>query len=118
VASTLTTAHAAVFAAVSGLSGFSGIIDHEVTPDQMPTPTALTVSPGGKTATDYNIFARVWSSTQADPDGASVALDTLTEAVEAAMPSAFVLGEWVVQFSPDHTAWVSQSTISVPRTDF
>jgi hypothetical protein len=118
VPSTLTSAHAAVFAAVAGLSGFGGILDHEVTPDQTPTPTALTVSAAGKTPTDYKVFARVWSSTQADPDGASAALDLLTEAVEAAMPSAFVVGEWVVQFSPDHTAWVSQSTISVPRTDF
>lgn len=118
MASTLTSAHADVFAALSGLAGFGGILDHEVTPDQTPTPTALTVSLGGKTSTDYNIFARVWSSTATDPDGASAALDLLTEAVEAALPTAFVVGEWAVEFSPDHTAWVAQSTIAVPRTDF
>lgn len=117
MAKTLTAAHAAVFAAVTGLSGFGGILDHEVSPDQMPTGDILTVSLAGKSSTEYNVFVRVWCSAATDQDGAAAALDLLTEEVEVALPTAFVVGEWTVLFSDDHLAWVAQSIVSVPRED-
>ena len=116
--STLTSAHAAVYAAVRNLTGFAGILPHEVSPDQMDTPTMLTVSTAGKSPTDYTVYARVWSSAATDQDGGAVALDALTEAVEAALPTAFVIGEWVVQYSVDHSSWVAESVVTVPRDDF